>query len=155
VTRGVPALGYRFATMRTIPLAILVVLALPLFADPAAEVRQAETAFAKAFADRDQETFFSFVTEDAHFLSAKRTLTGKKEVRDVWSKFFNEPKAPFRWAPERVVVTGKGDIGLSTGPIHDPSGKLIGYFSSVWRQENGTWKVIFDGPGSSPPCEAK
>ena len=142
--------------MRTITLTLLVLLALPLLADPAAEVRQAETAFAKAFADRDQEKFFSFVTEDAHFLSAKRTLTGKKEVREVWSKFFADAKAPFSWTPERVVTTAKGDIGLSIGPIHDPDGKLIGYFSSVWqRQADGSWKVIFDGPGSALPCEKK
>ena len=117
------------------------------------EVRAAETAFAKAFADRDSNKFFSFVADDAHFLGPRRTLNGRNEVKEGWANFFKDAKAPFRWEPERVAVNDKGDIGLSTGPIYDPDGKHVGNYSSVWqRQKNGTWKVIFDGPGS-PVCE--
>jgi len=39
------------------------------------ELRRAEMAFAKAFADRDQAKFFSFVLDDATFLGF-RTLSG-------------------------------------------------------------------------------
>jgi hypothetical protein len=54
-----------------------------------------------------------------------------------------------------VVVNRKGDIGLSTGPVLDADGKHIADYSSIWqRQRNGSWKVIFDGPGA-PVCEAK
>ena len=138
-------------------LTTLVLLAMPILAeDRAAQVRDAETAFAKAFADRDSERFFRFVADDAHFLGARQTMKNKKEVVEVWSKFFEGPKAPFRWQPERVFVTAAGDIGLSTGPIYDPDGKHIGDYSSVWqRQKDGKWLVIFDGPGSSPPCDKK
>ena len=118
----------------------------------AAAVKDAETAFAKAFADRDQAKFFAFVAEDAHFLSPNRTLDGKFQVVETWSRFFKDSTAPFSWRPERVVVNATGDIGLSTGPVLDASGKHIGNFSSVWqRQKDGGWKVLFDGPGS-PVC---
>ncbi len=43
-------------------------------------VRDAETGFAKAFADRDQARFFSYVAEDATFLSPKKTMNGKAQV---------------------------------------------------------------------------
>lgn len=129
---------------------ILSLVALPLLAsDPAEEARQAEIAFAKAFADRDADLFFSFVAEDAHFLNASRTLSGRKAVREVWSKYF-EGTAPFSWKPERVLSNAAGDIALSTGPVLDPQGNHIGDFSSIWRkQPDGSWKVIFDGPGSA------
>jgi ketosteroid isomerase-like protein len=126
--------------------------------DPAAQVEAAETAFAAAFADRDRARFFSLVAEEAVFLSPKETLTGKAEVVKGWSRFFEGAAPPFSWRPERVVVNGDGDLGLSLGPIFDPAGKQVGSFSSVWRkQKDGSWKVVFDGPGSPacPPADKK
>jgi ketosteroid isomerase-like protein len=121
----------------------------------AKEVRDAEMAFAKAFADRDQAKFFAFVTDDANFLGPNRTLTGKAQVVEAWSRFFKDPAAPFSWKPERIAMNGPGDIGLSTGPVLDAAGKHVGNFSSVWqKQKDGSWKVIFDGPGG-PVCPAE
>jgi ketosteroid isomerase-like protein len=118
----------------------------------ASAVKDAESAFAKAFADRDPAKFFAFVAEDANFLSPSRTLAGKPQVVEAWSRFFKDPVAPFSWRPERVVVNGAGAVGLSTGPVLDPAGKHIGNFSSIWqKQKEGSWKVIFDGPGG-PVC---
>jgi ketosteroid isomerase-like protein len=136
--------------------ALTILIACTAFAaDPAAEVRDTEIAFAKAFADRDAVKFFSFVTDDATFLGPKRTLAGKTEVVKVWSEHLKPEKAPFRWQPERVVVNAKGDLGLSTGPTYNADGKYIGNYSSIWqRQTDGSWKIVFDGPGA-PVCEAK
>jgi ketosteroid isomerase-like protein len=134
----------------------ILLLAAPLLAqsNAAEEVRQAEIAFAKAFADRDSAKFFSYVLDDATFLSRRGTLSGKAEVIRVWSDFFKPEKPPFSWRPERVVVNGAGDLGLSTGPVRDPEGKHIGDFASVWqKQKDGSWKIVFDGPGSGPPCK--
>ena len=131
--------------------ALAAILAFPLVADPVEEVRQAEIAFAKAFADRDEARFFSLVADDATFLSLGRTLPGKKAVVDVWSTFFKDRVAPFSWGPERVVVSADGKLGLSTGPIYDTEGKHAGNYISTWRRDpNGEWKVVFDGPGSGP-----
>jgi ketosteroid isomerase-like protein len=118
-------------------------------------VRDAETAFAKAFADRDQAKFFAWVAEDANFLSPGRTLAGKTQVVEAWSRFFKDSAAPFSWKPERIAMNGAGDIGLSTGPVLDAAGKHVGNFSSIWqKQKDGSWKVIFDGPGA-PVCPAE
>jgi ketosteroid isomerase-like protein len=122
-------------------------------AAPAEQVRKAEIDFARAFADRDPGKFFRYVAEDATFLSANRTLSGKEEIVKSWSGFFQEPAAPFSWAPERVVVNARGDLGLSTGAVRDPKGVVIGTYSSIWqRQKDGSWKAIFDGPGAPAPC---
>ena len=141
--------------MRKLGWLLVVLVAMPLFAaDRADEVRNAEIAFAKAFADRDAVKFFTFVAADAHFLGPKRTLTGKEEVKSVWSNYLKYAKAPFSWSPDRVVVNAAGDLGLSTGKIVDADGKHIGNYSSIWqRQDDGSWQVIFDGPGA-PVCDA-
>lgn len=134
--------------MRRIALTLCLVLALPLFADVVEDVRQTEIAFAKAFADRDREKFFSFVADDAVFLAPNQTLRGKTAVVERWSQFFEGPQAPFSWTPDRVSVSGDGTLALSSGPVYAPNGQHAGSFQSTWRrQQDGTWKVVFDGSG--------
>ncbi len=140
----------------TLVLVSMLVCGAVLAADPAEEVRQAEIAFAKAFADRDADRFFAMVADDANFLGPRQTLVGKPAVITGWMPMLKEGKAGFSWAPDRVVVNAAGDLGLSTGPVHGADGKLIGAYSSVWqRQADGSWRVIFDGPGAPPPCPPK
>lgn len=116
------------------------------------QVRAAETAFAAAFRDRDKARFFALVADDAVFLGPQKTLRGRAQVVETWSRFFADAAPPFSWHPERVEVSGDGAIGLSTGPVLDPTGKQISVYSSVWRrQADGSWKVAFDGPGCSHP----
>jgi len=134
----------------------VLLIALPVYAaDPAEEVRQAEIAFAKAFADRGQAKFFSMVLDDASFISLGRTLTGKQAVVDRWSRFFQGPEAPFSWGPERVAVNSAGTIGISTGPVYDTKGNIAGNYSSIWlKQPDGQWKILFDGPSPGTACLA-
>jgi pimeloyl-ACP methyl ester carboxylesterase/ketosteroid isomerase-like protein len=132
--------------------AALLLIAVSAAAGPVEEVRDAESAFAKAFADRDATRFFNFVLDDATF-SGGRTLSGKPAVMERWSRFFEPPQAPFSWWPERIVVNAAGTIGLSIGPVFDADGHHLSNYSSVWvRQPGGAWKVQFDGPGDSPAC---
>ena len=135
--------------MRLIAAVLALVLAMPALADAVEEVRQAEIAFAKAFADRDKAKFFSFLTDDAVFLTGVATLRGRQAVVDRWSRYFdNVPVAPFSWGPERVEIMAGGKLGFSMGPIYDANGKHGGYYSSVWqKQADGTWKIVLDGPG--------
>lgn len=136
--------------------AILVIAATTALADARDEVRNAELSFAKAFADRDQAKFFSLVLDDATFMGAGGTLSGKKAVMERWSRFFAMPKAPFSWAPDRVAVNAAGTIGLTAGPVFDPNGNHVGNFNSTWvKQADGTWRVLFDGPGGAPACIAE
>jgi proline iminopeptidase len=140
--------------MRVLVAALLLTVTLPLCADGIDEVRQAETGFAKAFADRDKAKFFSYVAEDAVFVSALGTQRGKAEIVKGWSRFFDGVAvAPFSWGPERVELTSGGTVGFSMGPIFTPDGKHGGYYSSIWqKQPDGTWKIVVDGPGNPPPA---
>lgn len=140
--------------MRVLALLLALLTAIPAFADAIEEVRQTEIAFAKAFADRDATKFFSFVADDATFLSGLRTSSGKKQVVESWTRFFNAPVAPFAWGPERVSVSADGMLGLSTGPVF-AQGQHVGDYISTWRKTDGGWKIVFDsnGPGAAPLAE--
>jgi ketosteroid isomerase-like protein len=127
--------------------------------DPAAlaeEVRRTERAFAKTMADRDHAAFASFLADDTIFLG-RRALRGRAAVAAAWKDYFEGPKAPFSWEPERVEVNDAGTMGLSVGPVRDETGKQTGSFHSIWRREkDGRWKIIFDnGCNCVPPPPAR
>ena len=105
----------------------------------------AESSFAASMARRDLKAFAALVSPEAVFFSDTAALRGKEAVVEAWSKFFVEQKAPFSWKPETVEVLSSGTLALTSGPVHDPGGKLIGTFTSIWRREaDGSWRIIFD-----------
>jgi len=111
----------------------------------AAEVRDAENAFAKSKADRDLAAFASHVADDAVFFGSKSALRGKAAVVEGWKALYEGPKAPFSWESADVQVLDSGKLAHSSGPVRDPSGKVVGNFNSIWRRAaNGQWKVVFD-----------
>ncbi len=122
-------------------------------ASPVDQVRDAEIAFARAFANRDQQAFFAVVADDATFLSGTTTSLGKQQMIESWTPYFATAEAPFSWAPDRVSVSGDGTLGLSTGPVYDARGNHAGDYISTWRRDaKGQWKIVFDsnGPGPAP-----
>lgn len=120
-----------------------------------AEVVATERAFARTMADRDFAAFASFVADDAVFFSGPKTLRGKAEVLAAWKKLYERKDPPFSWSPEHVEVQDSGALALSTGPVVDPSGRLVGTFTSVWRQgPPGTWRIIFDKGDDACECKA-
>lgn len=124
--------------------------------DPAAQVTATEAAFAKTMADRDFAAFSAFVSTEAVFFTGAGPLRGKQAVLDQWKRYYDKGPAPFSWAPEHVEVLASGNLALSTGPVHDPSGKLTGTFTSIWRQDApGVWHIVFDKGNPVCNCEAK
>ncbi len=109
------------------------------------QVLETENAFAKTMADRDFTAFRTFLSEEAVFFSGPKPLHGKHEVADWWHPYFDKPLAPFSWKPETVEMLRSGMLALSTGPVYDPEGMLIGTFTSIWRlEEDGVWRIVFD-----------
>jgi ketosteroid isomerase-like protein len=117
-----------------------------------AELRAAETAFAKTMADRDAAAFATFLSPEAVFFGRSGETRGKEAVAQSWAGLFEGPLAPFSWRPEVAVVLASGQLGLTSGPVFNPEGKQTGTFNSVWRREpDGAWKIVFDK--GCPPCE--
>jgi ketosteroid isomerase-like protein len=117
----------------------------------AAELRATEVAFAATMANRDPEAFAGFLADETVFYAGDIELRGRDSVAAAWTAFFNEPDAPFSWAPEVVTVLDSGGLGLTSGPVLDPKGNRIGTFNSVWRAKpDGGWEIVFDR--GCPPC---
>ncbi len=96
-------------------------------------------------ADRDHRTFVSFLSDEAVFLNGGRPLRGKSAVAEYWKRFYDGPKAPFSWKPDRVQVLDSGGLGYSTGPVFDAEAKQFARFYSTWRREpDGAWRIVFD-----------
>jgi ketosteroid isomerase-like protein len=110
------------------------------------QVADTERAFAKTMADRNHAGFVSFLSEETVFFSSPTSaLRGREEVAKAWAPFYEKPEAPFAWAPEKVEVLDSGTLALSTGPVRNPQGKVIGTFTSIWRQDApGVWHIVFD-----------
>jgi uncharacterized protein (TIGR02246 family) len=132
-------------------LAALLPAAVSAQAPPAAlatltrQVFVAESSFAAAMAARDSAAFARLIAPDAVFFGEKTVQRGKAAVVQSWSRFFTGPAAPFSWRPEKVEVLDSGTLAHSSGPVHDPEGKQIGIFNSIWRREaDGSWRVVFD-----------
>ncbi len=120
--------------------------------DRAAEVRATERAFAKTMADRDLAAFGRYIAEEGVFFGRKGPTRGRAAVVADWKRFFDGPDAPFSWEPETIEVLRSGKLALSSGPVKDPKGTLIGTFSTIWRLEpDGKWRVVFDK--GCPVCE--
>jgi ketosteroid isomerase-like protein len=120
------------------------------------EVIATERAFAKTMADRDLNAFSRFLSREAIFFSGPQPLRGREAVIAWWARFYSNPDAPFSWEPAQVEVLASGTLALSTGPVRDPQGKLIGCFSSIWRQEaTGEWKIVFDRGSGPLECEKR
>ena len=128
----------------------VVALSLPLAAQTAPDARSqvfaAERAFAKTMADRNLQAFAALVADDAVFFSGPEPRRGKTQVVEWWSRLFAAgTPAPFSWEPDQVEVLASGGLAWSTGPVHDPQGRVISRFNSIWRREpDGSWRIVFD-----------
>ena len=140
------------------PLLMLAAMACPALAQDhatasIAQVTAVEQAFAHSMAQRNFAAFATFVADDAVFFGDHAMQRGKPQVLGHWKAFFAGAEAPFSWAPDQVEVLASGDLALSTGPVRDARGAIVGRFNSVWRREpDGRWRVVFD---KGSPYEGK
>ena len=118
------------------------------------QVMETERAFARSMADRDHSAFTSFLADEAIFFSGDSAVRGKAAVAAEWRPFFEEEAPPFSWEPDQVQVLDSGMLALSTGPVLDAKGKVIGRFKSIWRRDAADrWQIVFDK--GSPACAAR
>lgn len=109
------------------------------------ELRRTEIAFAKTMADRDRAAFLTFIDPEAIFFSGDDELRGREAVAAAWTPYFEGETAPFSWEPTVVTVLDSGTLGLTSGPVLDPTGRRFATFSSIWRRSaDGTWRIVLD-----------
>ena len=117
------------------------------------QVADAERAFARTMAERDHKAFRSFLSHETVFFSGPKPLHGADQVAEWWQRYYSAPEAPFSWEPDEVEVLESGRLAITSGPVRDPKGAVFARFTSVWRLEDGKWRVIFDK--GNPVCPPK
>ena len=124
------------------------------------EVRASELAFARSVAVKDRDAFAAKIDPDAVFVGGGGPTVGKERIVEEWAAFFADGAPEFEWHPEVVELSGDGTLGLSRGPWMMTGTRKDGtpfehkgLFNSVWRrQEDGSWKIVFDA--GCDPCPA-
>ncbi len=127
-----------------------------LFAEEAAKdgnaksLAAAETAFAQEAREKGTRTAFLHVLSD----EAIAFEPGPTNAKKAWQAK-PESKSVLHWHPVLVAASTSGDLGYTTGPWsfkNDPAKEATdhGQFVSIWRWENGQWKLHFDLGSENP-----
>jgi ketosteroid isomerase-like protein len=131
---------------RTILIALLVCLALPMLAadDVNKMIRANTEVFDSAMRAGDVDGFMGFYAKDAVLMPPNApAFNGADNVRKFWSGLLSMGKADVDLITDDVLTSGdlaieRGHFELTT-PFKD-SGKYI----VVWRKRNGKWQIVDD-----------
>jgi ketosteroid isomerase-like protein len=115
----------------------------------------AERSFAKASTERGIRASFLeyFAVDGVNFQpgpgSMRERLLAHPSPADPLALLLD-------WSPQAGAVARSDDLGFTTGPYslrnqRDATAPTrYGYFFSVWKRENGTWRVAVDAGVSTP-----
>ncbi len=122
---------------------------------------QADRDFDLATAKQGVEGWVSFFAKDGSMVRS-RLVTGHDAIREVMTPFFADPATSLRWTPVYATVAASGDLGYTHGTYvlkgtdaeNNPV-VLYGRYVSIWKKENGRWRVAIDlgTPGQPTPPE--
>jgi len=128
----------------------------PVGPDPALEeLFAAERGFAKDSTERGIRAAFldHFAADGVDFRPGPGVMRERMLTRPA-------PADPLAllldWSPQAGAISRAGDLGYTTGPFSLSNQRdakapaRYGYFLSVWRRENGIWRVAVDAGVSTP-----
>ena len=123
------------------------------------QLRDADLAFAKATAERRLDGWMEYFAADAAVLQDGKTITGTESLRAYYEPLFADKNFNLSWTPTNAEASKDGTMGYTYGDYEARRGSKTsrGMYLTIWRKEQGKWKVIMD-TGSSPaqqPKEAK
>jgi ketosteroid isomerase-like protein len=115
----------------------------------------AERSFAHASTERGIRASFLeyFATDGINFAPGPGSMRERMLARPAPS----DPMAQLLdWSPQAGAVARSDDLGYTTGPYslrnqRDASAPAkYGYFFSIWKRENGSWRVAVDAGVATP-----
>jgi len=137
--------------------------AIPQGIDMEEELFAMDREYCAAVQERGAEAWAEYYAEDgAHVSLGIEIARGPKEVFERDAPMFADPAIRLTWEPKEAHAYSCGMQGLTTGRFrvtHTASGGAetelaTGHYVTVWRRQNGSWKVILDtGAPDLPPAE--
>jgi len=134
--------------------AILSLLAIGAFAQKndgtTKSLVNAEKDFAKSIAKNgDKESYLEY--------SLPTALVFRPNPVNVKTFYNANPKGEnaVSWEPNLAKVSRSGDLGFTTGPFSlEGTEKEYGQYLTIWKSENGKWKLAIDlGTSSNKPLD--
>ncbi|MEO8440538.1 MAG: nuclear transport factor 2 family protein [Spartobacteria bacterium] len=118
----------------------------------------AEKAFAQEAVEKGTRRAFLNALSDDAIVFEPGPQNGKK----VWEAKPEKGDGVLLWQPVLAATSTMGDLGYTTGPwtfqtdAGDKRSAAFGHFVSIWRWENGKWKVFLDIGSKNPrPTEPR
>jgi len=122
-----------------------VIALLMLAAAAAPTALQAESAFEQDAQKVGQWTAFrKWAAADAVMFMPK-PIAAQAFLKDR-----KDPPQSLRWSASNSFVSCDGTVAVNTGPWSGFNGTKHGYFTTVWRREDGAWQWIYDAGDKLP-----
>ncbi|HEX4533209.1 MAG TPA: nuclear transport factor 2 family protein [Rhizomicrobium sp.] len=152
---------------RTVLLCLALAFAAPASSAPADDLIATDKAFsALSAAQGSNAAFLAFLADDGRIFGTGNDAPIYSRA-DALARFKastnGDPKTNvLSWAPDNAEVSADGTMGytdghwLFVGPADDEGTRprTTGHYVTVWRMEDGQWKVIAD-MGTTDPDEKK
>ncbi|HEY6765846.1 MAG TPA: DUF4440 domain-containing protein [Candidatus Sulfotelmatobacter sp.] len=156
--------------MKTFPLVFIAALILVVVSMPRSEpahastkdgaetLKQLESEFMKAAAERGSQGYMSYYADEAvEVPNGADTISGKPAIAKTMG-FLDDKNNHLTWIPVGADMSSSGDLGYTYGTFEFRSlgknGKTEishGKYTSIWKKQNdGSWKVVLDMGNSSP-----
>ena len=128
-------------------------------AEDEAAIRSTSKDWAAAAAAKDADKFVSFYADDAVvMLAGQPDVKGRAAIQETIGGMMKDPAFSLSWQTDSVDVARSGDIAYELTPysltMTAPNTKKPfvekGVGITVWKKENGVWKVRVDAPISDP-----
>ncbi len=128
------------------------------------ELLESDRAFLQATVTDGLEGWLSFFTDDALRVDLHgQTAAGLDAIRIADAPLFEPGGLRLRWEPTEAVAFTGGEGGMTRGrytlsrdtPAGDGGPDVVaeGTYLTLWRREDGRFKVYFDTGAPDPPLE--
>jgi ketosteroid isomerase-like protein len=120
-------------------------------------LRQLESEFMKATAERGSQGYLSYYADDAvEVPNGAPLIQGKINIAKTMG-FLDDKNNHLTWTPVGADISSSGDLGYTYGTYEfsskDKDGKTVvdhGKYTSIWKKQgDGSWKVVLDMGNSS------
>lgn len=115
------------------------------------QLMEADRAFDLATARAGLDGWMSCFAEDAQVHSPAGPVKGRLALREHYSRMFAQKDFSIRWKPFHAESSKDGTLGYTLGTAvitwTDANNQPVrrdGRYLTVWRKENGVWKVVTD-----------
>lgn len=125
------------------------------------DLLEADRAFDRATTEKGLDGWMSYFAEDAVRLDLLGEVVRNLDaIRAKDSAMFADPQIRLTWSPTDAGLFRDGEHGFTRGRYRvirqEEEGPVVisqGAYLSIWRRENGAWKVILDTGTADPTGE--